>query len=579
MTLVEFKNATFTHLYSDEPALRNLSLKISEGEFIALLGPLGAGKTTFLYSLNGLVPHTIPGKLEGDVIVDGKNTKDYLTSEMASSIGMVLDDPVTQVFNLTVRDDVEFGPLNLGKSPKEAAERADESLSYCRLKGLELRHPKELSGGQQQALSIAGVLAMRPKILALDEPISMLDPIGKNMVLEAVRDLNKKYGVACIISESGSDLEDVLSIVDRAIVMDKGRILRDGEPEEVAKDELLEEIGVGLPQVAEAFIRLEEKASAIEVPADLSEAERLMREYIKKGALRFTPRSIRCEPRRFDSPPFIEVDNLVYAYPNGVRALNEVNFKLWKSEFIGIIGQNGSGKSTLAQCITGVFKASNKEARIIVGGTNVMKSKLSDVITKVNYVFQNPDSMLFSTNVLDEVSFGPKMLEYPPEKTAKMVNETLEFLGLKEYKRTLIIDLPHFVRTRVALASVLVLKPEAIIIDEPTGGLDRKESVRLLTYLKKLRDEGLTFIIITHDMKLVSEFCERVVVMSNGKIILDGPAAIVFSDRETLRKASIRPPQITQLAHALSDLGFNPLTLSVDDFLRQVEIVGGEQVA
>jgi energy-coupling factor transport system ATP-binding protein len=566
-------------LHRDEPALQNINLKISEGEFIALLGPLGAGKTTLLYSLNGLVPHTIPGKLEGDVIVDGKNTKDYLTSEMVSSVGMVLDDPVTQVFNLTVRDDVEFGPLNLGRSPTEATESADESLSCCRLKGLELRHPRELSGGQQQALSIAGVLAMRPKILALDEPISMLDPVGKSMVLEAVRDLNKRYGVACVISESVADLEDVLSMVYRVIVMDKGLVLRDGEPREIARDKLLEEIGVGLPQVTEVFMKLRERVPSIEVPADLGDAERLIRENVKRGRLRSRHASIVCEPRVFSSAPFIDVEDLVYAYPNGVRALNQVKFKLWKGEFVGIIGQNGSGKSTLAQCITGVFKASNKEAMISVGGANVAKSRLRDIITKVNYVFQNPDSMLFSTNVLDEVSFGPKMLEFAPEETSKMVEEALEFLRLKEYKRTLIIDLPHFVRTLVALASVLVLKPEVIIIDEPTGGLDRKESVRLLTYLKRLRDEGLTFIIITHDMRLISEFCERVVVMSEGKIILDGPAAMVFSEREALRRASIKPPQVTQLAHALSDMGFNPLTLSVEDFLRQIEIVGGSKVA
>ncbi|HJX22982.1 MAG TPA: ATP-binding cassette domain-containing protein, partial [Candidatus Bathyarchaeia archaeon] len=334
-----------------------------------------------------------------------------------------------------------------------------------------------------------------------------------------------------------------------------------------------------LPQVSELFLSLREKGSRMGVPAELSEAERMIRENIKKGALRSYPRSIVCEPLRHSTAPFIEVEDLVYTYPNGVRALNNVDFKLWKGEFVGIIGQNGSGKSTLAQCITGVYKASNKESKIRAGGMDVTKSKLKDVITKVNYVFQNPDSMLFSTNVIDEVNFGPKMLEYPPEEMEKMADEPLEFLGLKEFKHTLIIDLPHFVRTRVALASLLVLKPEAIIIDEPTGGLDRKESVRLLTYLKTLRDKGLTFIIITHDMKLISEFCERVVVMSDGKIVLDGPAAEVFAERETLMRASIKPPQITQLAHALSDLGFNPLTLSVGDFMRQLEIVGGGRSA
>jgi energy-coupling factor transporter ATP-binding protein EcfA2 len=576
LALIEFRDVTFTHLHKKNPALNDINLAIDEKEFIALLGPLGAGKSTLLYSLNGVVPHLLPGHLKGDILVDGKNTKDHDVAELVTSVGLVIDDPTVQVFNLTVIDDVEFGPLNVGVALEEIPARSEYSLSASRLKGLETRHPKELSGGQQQALSLAGVLAMRPKVLGLDEPISMLDPIGKNMMLQAVRDINEKFEATCIIAESGADLEDVMNLVDRVIVMDEGRILAQGDPRVAVKDGLLEKVGVGMPQVSLLFRELKKKVPGIEIPARFDDAIALLSGYLDKGVIKVRKHRAVKGPSTdvAKAKPYVNVENLTFIYPGGVKALDNVNFQLRQGEFTGIIGQNGSGKSTLAQCIVGVYKPSNPDAEIRVDDVDVVRSSIKEIVTKVNYVFQNPDCMLFSKDVNEEVGFGLRMLEYPKEKINDIVDETLRLLGLQEHKGTLINDLPRYLRTLVGLASVLVLRPNILIIDEPTNGLDRRESLRLLNYLRELQGKGLTFAIITHDMKLVSEFCDRVVVMNEGRILLDGKPAEVFSSQNQLRQASLKPPQIAQLAQAVESYGLSAATLSVDDFMDQLEAGG-----
>ena len=574
MPVVEVEDLTVTYRRRREPALRGVSFSVREGEFVALLGPLGAGKTTLLYTMIGIIPHTIPARVDGKVLVDGKDPREHTVAEMVSSMGLVIDDPSVQVFNLTVEDDVAFGPLNLGMPEEEIRRNVEYALRVTRLKGLEKRHPKELSGGQQQALALAGVLAMRPKVMALDEPISMLDPIGKGMVLRAIWDLNREYGITCIIAESGSDLEDVLELADRVIVLSEGRVLADGDPSVAVEGGLLEEIGVGLPQVSELFLKLREHFPDLKVPVRLEEAVEMVRELVREGKIRVRPLERReTAADGGGREEYVRVRNLHFSYPNGVKALDGVDLTLRKGELTAIIGQNGSGKSTLSFCIVGVYKPSNQDAEVTVGGMDVTKAHVFDVIRKVNYIFQNPDAMLFSKDVYEEVSFGLRMLEVPREEADRVVGEVLDYLGLSDYKHTLIVDLPRFLRTMVGLASVLALRPEMVIVDEPTNGLDRRESVVLMKKLRELMSRGMSFVVITHNMRLVSEFCDRVVVMNRGRVLLDGTPREVFSQREKLEEASLKPPQITQLAQALSDLGFAEDTLTVEEFLEQVEVV------
>ncbi|MDW8062852.1 MAG: energy-coupling factor transporter ATPase [Candidatus Caldarchaeum sp.] len=572
MSLIELKNVNVTYLHRQEKALTEVSLSIDKGEFVGLLGPLLSGKTTLLHLLNGLIPHVIPARIEGEVLVDGKNPRDFLVAEMSEHVGMVLDDPTVQVFSLTVKDDISFGPLNLGMPLDEIEERVAYAAEVTRLKPLLMRHPKELSGGQQQALSLAGVLAMRPKVLALDEPISMLDPIGKSLVLEEIKELNEKYGLTCIIAESGADLEDVLNIVTRVVVLDSGRIVFDGDPDEAVRNDVISRCGVGNPHIAELALNLLKMGVAIEVPASIDRGEAELRRLLVSGKLKV--KDVKPNHKTaFRGAPLVEAKHVSFIYPNGVKALNDVSITLYEGELTAFIGQNGSGKSTLALTLVGVYKPTNRDAEIKSLGIDVVKADPKEIVKRVNYVFQNPNNMLFSRTVFEEVSFGLKNMRYPPGEIPKLVEKTLNLLGIIDAKDTLIIELPRFLRTLVALASVLVLEPRLVIIDEPTSGLDRKDSLRLMEILNRLKSGGITPVIITHDMRLVSEFADRVVVMSEGRIILDGPPADVFSRSEILSTASIKPPQITQLAHRLRDFSFRPDTITVQDFLNQLEVM------
>jgi energy-coupling factor transport system ATP-binding protein len=582
-TLIELKNVTFTYLHKEKPSIKGVNLKLDRGEMVALIGPLGSGKSTLLRLLNGIAPHQFPGKLEGDVLVKGLNTREHEPVELSQHVGLVLDDPRTQIFNLTVEDDVAFGPINLGLPREEVEERVRYAIDALRLKGLEKKHPRELSGGQQQRVALAGVLAMRPDVMALDEPISMLDPIGKSEVLSAIKDLNKKHNITCIIAESGADLEDVVSFATRAIVIKEGKILLDDSPSKVLENRLLEELGVGLPQIVDLILRLDSKLKLnLPSPTTVEGATEIIMELLKKKKISFKremgqrkveKRAPKKEGERGGDTILVAQD-VWFTYPDGTQAVKGVSLKMRRGEMIALIGQNGSGKSTLALTLVGAFKPTNPEARIYLDGIDVVKTDVIKLNQRINYVFQNPDIQLFNPIVRDEVEFALKMLEESPEEIKKKVSEALKLLGLQGEEDKPIVDLTVDLKTLVAIASVLVLKPKILIIDEPTSGLDRKSSVKLMQILRGLRDEGHTIVIITHNMKLAYEFCDRVIVMNDGRIILDGTPSQVYSNVEILKQAYMKSPQVTQLAYNLSDYKVPLDICTVEEFLDMINLKG-----
>lgn len=568
-TLVKLENVYFTYLHNKEPSLQNINLEIKEGELVALMGPLGAGKTTLLRLISGVIPQFFPGILKGSISVCGLDPREHDATELVECVGLVLDDPSRQIYNLTVEDDIAFGPMNMGLTVSEISDRVSHAMRVLRLTGLEKRHPKELSGGQQQRVALAGVLALKPRIIALDEPMSMLDPIGKYEVLEAIRELNKQ-GIACLIAESGSTLEEVLSLATRVIVMDKGRIIFDGDPHRVAETGILEELGVGLPQITELFIEFS-KISNDKLPLPISIEETLdhMVRFIKENRIKVRGNNVRdkeygrrsledkANKEASSRKVVLEATNIWYTYPNGVTALKGISLQLHENELVGLIGQNGSGKSTLALVLAGALKPANKDAKIIVNGKDVNKMDLLERIRLINYVFQNPDNQLFSAIVHDEIAFALKMLGYNFDDIKKTTEEIINQLGLENYVKELVINLTRDLKTLTAIASVLVLKPKILIIDEPTGGLDRKGSKKLMDILKSLARRGHTIVIITHDMRNVYEYCDRVIVMHDGRILLDGTPKKVFSKVDILKRTYIRPPQIAELVYYLNSLGYD----------------------
>jgi energy-coupling factor transport system ATP-binding protein len=572
--IVEFRDFSFRYLGRSRPALRGINLRIEDGEVVGIIGPPGAGKTSLLQALNGLIPHVNPGFQQGDVVVAGLNTRDESVASLARFVGLVLQDPEVQLFNLTVWDEVAFGLINLGLPRKDIATRVAFALQETGLTEFAHRNPSDLSGGEQQAVAIASVIAMMPRVLALDEPVSMLDPVGKEQVLDIIRRITKSGNVACtIISDSGADIDDIVTYLDRLIVLNDGEIMLDGPPEAVLSSDVLDEVGVGRPQVTELFLNLRREGIEFgRIPVDLDTAASLLCERLRKSRIRQLHTPLRCvtnDDTLRESGEVISVRNVYHVYDahdSGVIALRGVSLALSGRQMVGIIGQNGSGKTTLARHLVGLLKPTNRDARILVCGHNVVDKPLRDTIRIANYIFQNPDDQLFMESVYDEVAFAPRMFGASDTKLlGSMVAKYLEIFGLRDFMFEDPLRLPKHSRTFLAICSVLPLSPKVLIVDEPTTGLDRRSEDTLMQCLSQLLDDMDAILVITHNMKIVARYCGHVIVMCRGEILCEGGTSEILGRVDTLAEADIKPPHITRLGLRLVEFGLRKTVLTVEE--------------
>ena len=551
--IVSLKDVTFSYKGSKRQALRGVSLDVKEGECVAILGPTGAGKSTLACVINGTVPRFIEGKLTGDVVVDGQIPNNVGTAQMASRVGLVFGDPDTQLFGMTVEEDVAFGPANLGFDYETIMERITRAIEDMRLQGLEQRAPHRLSGGQKQATAIAGVYAMLPKIMVLDEPTSMLDPEGKARVFSIIRDLNKSFGMTIILIEQ--EVDDILELADRVFVMKSGEFVLGGTPEEVfaAVDEL-KEVGIRVPSIVE-FGNL---IGADKTPFSVEEAVSTVKSGAwNKAIVGDAPIEDRAAPglsvgseSTQDTAPILEAVDLEFRYPLGVKALDGASLEVYPGEFVAIVGQNGAGKTTLTRHFNGLLRPSAGDIRLF--GKSVLNELTASLCATVGYVFQNPDEQLFCDTVEDELRFGPMNIGMDKDRMEESVRDILLDIGLDKYRQVWPRYLTKGERQRLALASVVAMEPEILIVDEPTTGLDWLESLQILDYLERLRKEkGKTILIITHDMNIVSLYAKRVVVMANGRVVGEGTPREVFSQPKLMELAYLRRPQIADLSDTL----------------------------
>jgi energy-coupling factor transport system ATP-binding protein len=573
---IEYKDFSFRYIHQKGKALEDITLDIAGGSVIGILGPAGAGKSTLVKALNGLVPSVDIGYQDGDVIVEGFNTRDHEVNHMAHHVSIVLQNPDMQIFLTRVRDDIAFGPANLGIPREEVFERVDKALSDTELIPLADRNPNDLSGGEQQALAIAGVLAMEPSVMAFDEPISMLDPIGKEHVMYVMRQVTEIRKTTSLTTESGADIEAIAEVVDELILLDQGKLVMRGTPHEVMVSDAVYEAGVGRPQVTDLILELNRRGHQFDhVPITLEEALETIRHKLTSLGITIIER-----PSSYplnDKPDFgetvLKVENLHHWYNEEVHALKGISFDIQQGQIIGIIGQNGSGKTTLARHLVGLLKPTNEDAVLEVKGQNITNLKIDQIIKMVNYVFQNPDDQLFAETIWDEVEFAPKMMELEEEETKQLTEEALEVFDLSPYRRRYVLGLDEDLKTYLAITSILPLKPDILFIDEPTTGLDTRGEAKMMESLNRLRDEqGKTIIIITHNMKTIGNHCDRVLVMSQGELILDGATRDIFVQDEELLKADIRPPQITRLGQLLAEEFNCPRDiLTVEEFIETLD--------
>src|SRR3712207_1673026 len=468
---VSIEGLGYRYRGQQKPALDGVDLEVAEGEFVVVMGPSGAGKSALCVSWNGLIPHFFRGKMEGNVRVGGRSTREGRVGEFAQEVGLVFQDFEAQLFSTNVALEVAFGPENFAVEREEMISRVERVLGEVRLQGFEDRTPATLSGGQKQRLAIASVLAIEPRILCLDEPTTDLDPIGKLGVFEIAEELKDRDDVTLVVVEH--ETEETLD-ADRIIVLREGKIVADRPAREILRDvKLLEESSVMPLQVARFF--RERGVEDRQLPLTPEEgAEELERRGWRVSPERYRELVEADERRDQDyGEPLIEVEELTHRYPNGVVALEGVDLTMRRGEFLAVLGQNGSGKTTLVKHFNGLLKPT--EGSVRVEGEETVELGIRRLGQWVGYVFQNPDHQIFSDTVADEVAFGPRIREMEEDEISERVEEALAAVGMEGRGDEDPFGLTKGERQRVAVASILAVRPEVLILDEPTTG-DRKST-------------------------------------------------------------------------------------------------------
>jgi len=544
-SIIHIRGLVYSYRRQEQrPALQGIDLEIEAGEFVAIAGRAGSGKSTVCYALNGLIPQSFGGRMEGEVRVCGLDTRSTSVPELARHVGIVLQSAESQLVGLSVEEDAAFGLENIGLPSQEVNARVLSALHAVNLHEIAHRSPWTLSGGQKQRLAIAAAIAFQPEVLVLDNPTAELDPVGKQEVMATIARLNSEHGLTVVIVDQ--ELEEVIPYVSRLILMDHGQIVHAGKPADVidrAQDVL--ELGVKLPEVAQVAWKLRGLGRWNgPLPLCIDDAVSGLQE-LPQAAPTVEPVSQRGQP----GETLIELENVSFAYSDGTPVLSNINLTVRQGEFVTLMGPNGAGKTTLAKHLNGLLLPGS--GRVLVHGTDTRDSSVAKLAQKVGYVFQNPDHQIFSRTAAEELAFGPRNLGWPDDKIAEAVRIALTRIDGKERGK----EDPFFMglaeRKLIAIASVLVMQPEVLVLDEPATGADHEAAMRIMNYLSELHRQGLTIVIVTHDVSLAANYADRIVALRSGRILLDGTPREVFQRSEELRSCLVTPPQVATLAQKL----------------------------
>jgi energy-coupling factor transport system ATP-binding protein len=554
--IIRLLDVSFTYPDAHRPALSGVSLEVGRGEVVVIMGATGAGKTTLAKCLNRTIPSFQPGRLEGEIWIAGRRMVHDAVADLAGVVGLVSQDFEAQLFSTNVAQEVAFGLEQLGVPTEEIQERVAKVLRMVGLTEFEHRDPATLSGGEKQRLAIAAVLALHPPILVLDEPSTDLDPLGKTQIFALLRRL-REAGLTIMVVEHEIA---AATHADRLVLMSEGRIVADDRPQNLLwKVARLESLGVrphDLDRLGCALGRTTHVAS-------VDEAEALVRPLISSSA------TVPMTDGDSTGPILLEVDDVRYDYDNGVHALAGVSLSIRCGEFIALIGQNGSGKTTLAKHLNGLLQPHAGAVRL--DGHDLRELPFRRVAAEVGYVFQNPDHQIFAATVRDEVSFGLRNFGCNADEMSERVTAALRAVGLEGCEEMDPFLFAKGQRQRLAVASLLVLRPRLLILDEPTTGLDYTEQRRMMDLVVRLHREGMTVLMITHSPWVVAEYARRGILMRNGRIELDGPPRDLFAEEELLAQCHFEPPVITRLGRRL---GLVPLTAA--ELLASIGVQWGQ---
>lgn len=544
-SVVSIHDLRYKYRGQKRQALEGINLDLEKGEFLMVMGPSEAGKSTLAATINGLVPHFFKGKFEGVVSVLGRNTRDHTVAQMSEGVGMVFQDFEAELFSTNVELEVAFGPENFAVPRDEILRRIDENLKLVGLEAFRNRPPSTLSGGQKQKLAIASVLAMNPQVLVMDEPTTDLDPISKFGVFQIAEQLRRNADLTLIVVEH--ETEETLE-AGRILLLDEGKVVKLASAHEMLRDvDLLEAHGVMPLGVPKYFHRME----SADLPLTPTEGARVFQSLGWRISEQKYAALKEADARRADryGEVVVRCKDLEHAYPNGFKALRGVNLEIRRGEVVAIVGQNGSGKTTLVKHFNGLLMPTGGE--IEVEGQPTAQAGVYELGKHVGYVFQNPDHQIFSDTVFDELAFTLRLRKAPEAEIKLRVAEALDAVGLTGYEQEDPFSLTKSGRQRVAVASVLAAKPEILILDEPTTGLDYSEQRSMMELVRKLNEAGSTIIFVTHHMWVVAEYAHQVYVCKDGQIMLQGTPREVFAHEQELREAYLRPPHLVSFSNLL----------------------------
>ena len=556
--IIELKDFSFQYKAQSEPTLKGINLTIYEGEKVLILGPSGSGKSTIGQCLNGIIPNIYKGTSSGQFLIQGTEAFDHSIYEKSHLVSTVLQDTDGQFIGLSVAEDLAFALENdmveLG-TMKERVQSWAERLDLMKL----LDHrPQDLSGGQKQRVSLAGVLIDESPILLFDEPLANLDPKSGQDIIDLIDQIHEEQGTTTIIIEHR--LEDVLyRPVDRVILINQGQVLFNGLPDELLRTTLLAENGIREPLYLTTLRQLGQDIDQLEHLDRLEDIE-------LTGVNRSIPEATFTKTG--EAEELLKLEQISFAYQENHPILKNISLSIPKGQRLAIVGKNGAGKSTLAKAICGFITT---EGQYTSRGEDIKQESVKERAERVGYVLQNPNQMISTNMIFDEVALGLRLRGVSEEDIKERVYQVLKTCGLYEFRKWPISALSYGQKKRVTIASILVLGPEILVLDEPTAGQDQRNYTEIMEFLDSLQEKGHTIVMITHDMQLMLDYSDRALVVSDGQILADLSPAELFTHPDILQEANLKETSIFALANRL---GMDPLALT--QFYMQQKGAGHE---
>ncbi|MDK6295171.1 MULTISPECIES: ABC transporter ATP-binding protein [Gardnerella] len=617
MPLLELKDVSFKYVNRNKDdsldsseaqdstfALKDVSLSVESGEFVGIIGPSGSGKTTLASLFSGAIPHHYSGELLGSVKIAGQDTNNLALTNIACLVGSVIQDIDAQMVAANVEDEILFGLENFGVAHSEIPSRIDEALQIVGISDLRNRDLDTLSGGQKQKVAIAAILALKPKVMVLDEPTCALDPVSSKMIFSILKDLNKNFGITVVVIEQKVAL--LSEYCKRLVVLSNGILSLDLPVSQALKNmDLLYSIGINYPRTTHLVndLQRENICSKSDLPVSVEDtvntivntinSEKSLTSHVdshsefdnrecdsNKSALacdfshesQVSTQSYAQNKSKNDSP-CLSLKNVSFLYQSGVSALKNVSFEAYAGELVTLVGRNGAGKTTITKIINGLLKPT--EGNVTIDGVDTKSLRISQIAKYVSTLFQNPDRQLCKETVLEEVTLSCILIGQNEDEAKAHAMEIIDELELDSEASPFMLSRGQ--RQMVALAATVVTNPKILLLDEPTCGLDYKECMRIMQVVERLRKNGCCVIMVCHDMEVVLDYATRLITINDGKLIIDGSAYDVFEKPEVCSAAALYPPLLCSVSQGLVAHGFNKCNgLYVREEL--VEALRGEKI-